>query len=238
MIKSIICEGGDRLGKDSLIKGIKDRLGYFNTVHYQKPELLECFLNEARTSQGKPDNFVDDQIRRYAFMTYQRKSFSDMFAMLSSEQRYIMNRAHLGEYVYSPRYRKYDGSYVFDLENKFTNDHGSKFTDTTLLILLHTSDFSFIKDDGLSFDWEKKEEEQNDFIRAFERSNIKNKVMIDVCDGIGNFVPKETILSSVLFALQELPQMNDNILQISWNYNQGKLERSSLTFPDPKRMVF
>jgi hypothetical protein len=240
MIKSVIIEGVDRLGKDSLIKGIKDEIGYFNTVHYQKPELLKCFLNEARKQLNRGDSDLDDTVKNYALSLYQRRSFSDMFSMLSSDTRYIMNRAHLGEFVYSPRYRKYDGSYVFELENHFINDRGSKFHDTTLLVLLHTSDFSFIKDDGLSFDWDKKEEEQNDFIRAFERSQITNKVMIDVHDGDKHFVPFESILMTVLYAYYELPKMHDHNMNVSWNRSnpQGHLERVALVTPDPKKIVF
>jgi hypothetical protein len=239
-INSIIVESVDRLGKDTLIKGIKDRLGYFHTIHYQKPELLEYYLKEARFQFNKPDDYIDLDIKRYAQRSYQQRSFVDMFGLLSSGNRYLMNRAHLGEFVYSPRYREYDGSYVFDLEERFIKDHGSKFHQTTLLVLLTSSDFAFITDDGLSFDWDAKEEEQNDFIRAFEKSNIVNKLMIDVNDGAGCFVPKDLILDTVLYAIAELPKQNHHVMNVNWDRNnvQDQLTRHAEITPDPRNIVF
>ena len=55
-MKSIIFEGVDRLGKDTLIQGVKNRLGYFQTIHYQKPELLDFYLTEARKQTGRADD--------------------------------------------------------------------------------------------------------------------------------------------------------------------------------------
>ena len=234
-MKSIIVEGIDRLGKDSLIDGIMNRLGYFQTVHYQKPMLLDYFLTEARRNLDKADDAIDDQVKSYAFKAYQQQSFASMMGMLCSQQRFIMNRSHLGEYVYAPRYRGYDGNYVFDLEKSFINE--SCFHMTTLVVLLHTSDFSFVKDDGLSFDFDKKEEEQHDFIKAFERSNIEHKVMIDVSDGNGNFVPKEQILDTVIKAYNELPTMQYPIMNVTWERLNGELHKFCGLMPDPKKLV-
>jgi hypothetical protein len=88
-------------------------------------------------------------------------------------------------------YRKYSGDYVYDLE-KWTN------TSKARLILLTTSDFSFIQDDGLSLDFSKKEEEQAKFLAAFKRSNIEDKVLIDISNGQGGYRSAESILAEVL----------------------------------------
>jgi hypothetical protein len=191
-LKDIIIEGVDRLGKDSLIQGIQDHFGFFQEIHYQKPKQLNYYFS--RENAKDPATAMRETLK-----AYQRESFVSMFRMLTLPGRHIMNRAHLGEDVYAPRYRKYDGSYVFDLERQFTNDHGSKFADTTLLVLLTTSDFSFIKDDGQSFDFSKKEEEQEDFKRAFNKSTIKNKLMIDVSLN-GSYKSKLAILADVIDA--------------------------------------
>jgi thymidylate kinase len=187
MIKSIIAEGPDRLGKSSLIQGLKDQLGYFDVIHYQKPKLLQCYEH--------PD-------RNKALRRYQEQSFENMFKLLASGARLILDRAHLGESVYGNRYRNYDGNYVFILEHAVIASQypAITFADTTLLVLLTTSSFDFIQDDGLSFDFSKKEEEQQDFIKAFERSAIRHKLMIDVHDGHGGFRPKEEILNAVIHA--------------------------------------
>lgn len=193
MLKDIIIDGVDRLGKDSLIDGILNQLGFFQEVHYQKPKRLNYYFNReyARNSE-----VAEIETLRH----YQLESFVHMFRMMSLPGRHIMNRTHLGEYVYAPRYRKYGGDYVFDLERQFTNDHNSKFADTTLLVLLTTSDFSFIQDDGLSFDFNKKEEEQEDFKKAFTKSTIKNKIMVDVANGLGGYRNRDLILEEVLVA--------------------------------------
>ena len=235
-IKSIIIEGVDRLGKDSLIRGIEDRLGHFQVLHYQKPELLDVYINDAQRNFDTTQ--VNAQVKNSALKSYQIQSFRCMFHLLSSGGSFILNRAHLGEFVYAPRYRQYDGSYVFDLEQRFMNDLGSDFHETTLLVLLHTSDFSFIKDDGLSFDFERKEEEQIDFIRAFERSNIVNKLMLDVCDGNGGFAPKSQILNVVTSAFLHAHLHPQPILNVKWSSENGEVTQVSEFQPDPKRMVF
>ena len=59
---------------------------------------------------------------------------------------------------------------------KYINDHGSMFHKTTLLVLLHTSSFDFIVDDGMSHDFSAKEEEQNDELNETDFDEI-NKLL-------------------------------------------------------------
>jgi hypothetical protein len=66
------------------------------------------------------------------------------------------------------------------------------------LVLLITSDFGFIQDDGKSFDFNKKEEEQARFIKAFNESTIKDKVLVDVSNGNGSYKSPDQILAEVL----------------------------------------
>ena len=240
MLKSIIIEGIDRLGKDTLIQGLKNQLGYFQVIHYQKPELLEFFLKQARQIFNLPDDFNGEQVISLAQKQYQINSFTNMMKFLSDDNsRFIMNRSHLGEAVYSKRYRNYSGDYIFDLEKNIDlSSYMSSFTDTTLLVLLHTSSFNFIKDDGQSFDFSKKDEEQMDFVRAFEKSDIKHKLMLDVHDGKGGFVPKEKLLSVVIQAYKELQAMPHQIMLTTWNRDeQGNVIRFNSLQPDPKKII-
>lgn len=232
MLRNIIIEGVDRLGKDTLIQGLKQKLGFFQTVHYQKPEILEAFINQAKSDLG-PIGEID--IKRHAQKLYQMACFKQMFIMLSGEGSYILNRAHLGEVVYSPRYRGYTGDYVFELEKSFP-----KAAEQSLLVILHTSDFDFIKDDGLSFDFDKKEEEQNDFLRAADRSNMTYKLLIDVNDGRSNFVRPELIVNTVIYALKELPNLQHPNLTVRWVYEAEDSTTPSPRYhlyPDPKKSV-
>ena len=171
----LIIEGIDRLGKDTLIQKIKDAFGYHLMVHYQKPEKLANYAE------------CDNPLQRY-----QRASFYEGFQLLKTSIPTIYNRFHLGEYVYSPRYRNYSGEYVFEMEEQY-----APFAEEdTLLILLTTSDFSFIQDDGESFDFSKKEEEQRDFKIAFDKSKFKYKICIDVSEN-GFYKPAETIFNEI-----------------------------------------
>ena len=169
------------MGKSTLIKGLQDRLGYHLVVHYEKPKLLECY----------------EENSDWPLKAYQEASFDNMFRMLSGTMDVICDRAHLGEFVYSPMYRNYDGSYVFEQEKGFVS-YGSKFHEQTTLVLLTTDNFDFITDDGMSFDFSKKEIEQNQFIKAFERSIIKRKLIINVHNGHGGYKTPATILDEVL----------------------------------------
>lgn len=169
---NIIIEGVDRLGKDTLINGLLNKLGFFQVVHYQKPLKLQALDN--------------------SLAHYQTLSFEKMFSMLD-QGGMLLNRAHLGEIVYAPRYRGYSGDYVFQLES----EHPVALSNT-LLVVLYASSWAPIHDDGESFDFTKKDEEQADFIKAYEHSAIKHKLFIDVTDGSGGtFIPRAEILERV-----------------------------------------
>jgi hypothetical protein len=167
-------EGVDRLGKSTLINNIINECGYHLVIHYEKPKLLPAYKT------------YHDPLK-----AYQKRSFETMFDLVKSKAPIIFDRAHLGEVVYSPLYRKYSAEYVYDYELYQSTNH-------VRLVLLTTSDFSICTDDGLSFNFDNKETEQKLFIDAFNRSNIKNKVIIDVCDGNGNFKHPMSILEEVL----------------------------------------
>jgi hypothetical protein len=160
---SYIIEGVDNLGKGTLITNIIKHEGYKHYIHYEKPK--KCLP------------YHDD------LLAYQSESFNQGFKLLHSGIPVIYDRFHLGEVVYSERYRKYDGNYVFDAEINFWAERLSNVT----LVLLTTSSFDFISDDGLSFDVTAREEEQKDFIKAFNRSIFPKKVLVDVHDGQGKF---------------------------------------------------
>lgn len=172
-----VIEGVDRLGKSSLIDGIVNRFGYHHIVHYAKP------VNTAAYKAGDRNDYY-----------YQADSFRIGFrTLMSTGVPVIFDRFHLGECVYANMYRGYDGGYVHEIEKEFN----MQAWNTTRLILLTTSNFDIVTDDGLSFDFSKKEQEQEMFIRAFNKSIFKDKVLVDVHDGNGQFKPFAQILDEV-----------------------------------------
>lgn len=192
-------EGLDRLGKSTLIEGIRQKLGYYEVIHFSKPQKLEAYKG-SKTVYFRGDGVIPHQVppeHAQAFH-YQRAGFLNSMLLAKSGARIIFDRWHIGEAVYAPMYRGYDGDYVFEQELST----GLADTDNVRLILL-TEDFDIAKhfvDDGESLGpIEKREEEQQRFIAAFHRSNIRDKRIISVTDpGLGGFKPKDRILSEAL----------------------------------------
>lgn len=93
----------------------------------------------------------------------------------------ICDRSHLGEMVYGPIYRGYSGEYVLDIEKKYMEI--PSIWNNLFLITLYDEPENVIKrDDGLSFstDIRIKREEIKNFINAHGKSNIKNKLLLNI----------------------------------------------------------
>jgi len=124
---------------------------------------------------GRPEG---DDDRQQAF--YQKGTFDRLFKFLDAldgqEARIVLDRSHLGEYVYGPLYRSNSGvdlEYLWQFENPSWND-------VYLILLRADSDVLRSRDDGLGFDISKIDEEQARFYEAFDRSRIRHKIAIDV----------------------------------------------------------
>lgn len=196
----LMIEGLDRLGKDTLINGIQHKLGYHQVLHFSKPELLEYYTNQYES--GDPA-----ETKREALNAYQYDSFASMFQFFSSPHNgyLIANRAHLGECVYAPLYRGYSGDYVFEIENLYLTrvrpeTRRQALAQTRLVLLTEDFDVSMeLVDDGESFDFTKRREEQELFIAAFERSKMPDKRIVCVSDqALGGFKLRQNILAEVL----------------------------------------
>lgn len=207
---TIIIEGLDRLGKSTLIQGIKDKVGYHLQFHRQKPELLQCYRNLAAEYMVLA---YENDLKSEALFQYQKNCFSqDMNLIAHAESigtgsgqgkfRIIFDRSWIGEAVYAPMYRGYNGDYVFELEENFN------IQNTNSILVLLTEDFAHSKhfvDDGESFDITKREQEQNIFIEAFRKSKIPHKLLINVTDSkSGGFRDKNDILQAVLDVLAKI----------------------------------
>lgn len=188
-------DGIDRLGKSTLIENIQQALGYHLVIHYDKPKELDFYV----------ELFGKRQILR----SYQVDANKSMFSLLRTEVPIIFDRTHLGELVYAPLYRNYSGNYVYQMELELLEDRPYTQHDDIRLILLTSSNTDMLKDDGLSFDPTKKNEEQNLFIEAFNKSNLTNKVIIDVHNGNGGYRPYLDILKEALLKLPNNGSLKD-----------------------------
>ena len=196
-MKLVICEGGDALGKNSLIRGLCEHYNYDNVAirHFgkppkgmSKPETLafqfQCFNQEADLYK---------QIKEVSNTKY--KYYEDIV---------IWNRGPLGEFVYGQMFRKVEASILkslLDYYEKFTlnclNDN-----DIYLITLIADPEFFLSKEDGHSFskNLEEKTKELSLFLEAHNFSLIKNKKIIKVNNN-EKFRSKEEILQEVLLFL-------------------------------------
>lgn len=116
--------------------------------------------------------------------TYSCRMYSDMFKLLYSnykDMHFILDRSHLGEMIYGPLYRDYDGKYVLNIEN-YWKDFKEFWDQIYLITFIDTAERIINRDDGLSFsiDLKKKEREIELFQEAHNSSLIKNKLLIDI----------------------------------------------------------
>lgn len=192
-------EGLDRLGKSTLIEGIRNQLGYYEVIHFSKPQKLDAYRGASTvhfdTHELVPSHVPAEHVQAFH---YQRESFRNSMLLVKSGARIIFDRWHLGEAVYSPMYRGYGGDYVFSFERRHALD-----TVSSLRLILLTEDFDIARhfvDDGQSLGTiDQREEEQRRFIDAFNRSIIRDKRIICVTDpGTGGFKPKGQLLAEAL----------------------------------------
>ena len=187
-------EGLDRLGKSTLIEGIQHRLGFYQVVHFGKPQVLDVYKGAVASIQERP-HFTGNPTG-YQQYVYQREAFINSMIMAQSGARLIYDRWHLGEDVYAHLYRDYPGDYVFAIEKAMEFDLRG---DIRLILL--TEDFDRSKhfvSDGSSFDDTKRRDEQELFVKAFQKSIIPDKRIICVTDLSGKFRPKSDILDEAL----------------------------------------
>lgn len=160
--KYIIIEGMDRCGKDTQIGLIQKQFKNetFHVFHYAKVP----FKTQA--------DHIDYNTRLYKDM------FSIMFESLGSRRNFIFNRSHLGESVYSPRYRGYDGDYVFDIEKNYIN---VLIDQLVMIVLVNTPEILLEREDGNSLAGKIEDVvyEREAFIRGYEKSGIQSKKLIE-----------------------------------------------------------
>lgn len=175
-----VIEGLDRLGKNCLIDGLQNALGFKQVIDFGKPKKLDAYDGDLRV--------------------YQHQSFKHAMMMLATYPNLIFNRSWIGEAVYAEMYRGYSGDYVFELERR---NNMAQCRSTKLILL--TEDFSVSKhfvSDGESFDDSKRQEEQDRFISAYNKSSLPDKQIVNVTAVDGNFRDAHAILAEVLQSSQ------------------------------------
>jgi len=157
----IIIEGPDNVGKTTQIRKIKN--------HYALTKNVYFILHSSSNYETNND---------ISHMDLASKEYKYVF-QYSKQMNILSDRLHGGEVVYAPIYRNYDGDYVYTLE---LNNNIDKREDIYLIVLVDKAKNLIDRDDGKSFsiDIDKKELEISKFKEFYEKTNIKNKILIDI----------------------------------------------------------
>ena len=190
-MKHILIEGGDRLGKSTLLTGICEYFEYDNITirHFGKPPKS---MSPKETLDFQFDVFYKEML----FKTHIEDNI-DGDGLGYYPNTLIWNRSHLGEYVYSQMFR---GITKREIKNKLQLFEERTISSDTYLITLTASPLFFLsKEDGKSFsqDLETKTRELELFKDAHSLSIIPYKKLVKV-DFEGHFRDKDKILESII----------------------------------------
>lgn len=163
----VLIEGPDACGKDTQAQFIENEF-----------ERRHISVHSFHYSNIKYTN-SNEEIKIASMQRYR-----DMFNIFSSIRNenlaIISNRSHIGETVYSPIYRKYNGDFVFDFEKDYVR---REHPETKLIVFTDTPEAVIERDkkrgDGLSFslDIDKKKQELEAFERAYNVSCLDKKLI-------------------------------------------------------------
>lgn len=176
----IVMEGIDCVGKSTQINRLQRTLerdgGCVFVIHCEAVKSFD--KDEAKIDYKEKIKWVSEN--RYAGML----KLAEQYAADPSIH-IIFDRAHLGEYVYSPIYRGYDGSFVFLFEKMLSKKALNRifqfvFVDEPERVIARDKE----RGDGQSFslDVEKKRAEIQKFIEAYNLSSIKNSYFYNIKD--------------------------------------------------------
>lgn len=173
-----------------VVMGI-DRIGKDTFIENNFPTHKKIHLT-------KPPKDVDP-------LTFSKSEYCDYFINLARNDNLVYNRGHIDEFVYAPIYRKYSTHWLTIMEKEF-----AQAVANTVFILLYTDNFDMMVDDGLSHDFNRKEEEQALFHKYFDESKMINKVKIKVNDG-NKYRNPDDIRNDLGLALRETPIIKEEI---------------------------
>lgn len=168
----IIVEGPERVGKTTLIRALREN---FVAHRPDKPTLV---IGSAAIDRERPLQSFHASYRYY----------DEVIALLlsrSDEFHFLLDRFHLGEYVYAYKYRNYSGDYVFNLERNWVEAIPEEvFKDTKLIVLSNNYRALMMREDGKSLTntLDAKVEEIEAFHRGYHRSKL-HKFLLD-CEAL------------------------------------------------------
>jgi len=193
-MKHIIIEGGDRLGKSTLINLLCNHFNYdnINIRHFGKPP--QKFPEDISPLEFQAKCFVKEG--RLLDFTHQLEN--DQYAYF--ENIVIWNRSHLGEYVYGQMFREQNPIEIEKFIKNFEEEFLIYNSETYLILLTADSEFFLEQEDGKSFskNIEEKSRELNLFDDIYNKSLVDKKLRIKVNKNNKEYIPTWHILNLTL----------------------------------------
>lgn len=183
-MKTIIIEGGDNTGKDTICNQIKLKADNLLYRHWQKPRGTN---NQERKEYQRWSFKKEFDLRK----TFIQDSYLNQSSLqVVNNDLILWNRSHIGEYVYGQLYRDDDPQWIYNLENIYNFSEENIF----LVMLYADPEFLVENEDGhsFSFTYEEKKKEIELFHEGVDKSIIQNKIKIKVNDG-KNYRPRTEI---------------------------------------------
>jgi len=185
-MKLIIIEGTDNTGKDTLISKILEKYAIATIIHCGKPK--------SKTNADIEQDMLFDN--------YCNHIINNKF---ESSDVIIMNRSHIGEYVYGTLYRGRSKDKVINMINNINAKLSTKKDLSIYYIQLLCESANLLKnnEDGQSLSNGKVDKimkESKLFKEIFDIVNIENKKLIFVNDG-DKFRSREDIFDEVSILL-------------------------------------
>ena len=166
----VIVEGCDRCGKSTQIAYMQKKFERDGKAVF----IIHCEAVKAYSKDEAKIDYIECNhwvsTKRYAGLLKMIEKYAD-----DPDTVIIFDRAHIGEAVYSPLYRNYDGNEVFAMENMISYEKAKL---VHLFIMIDDAENIIARDDGLSFSIDKdiKKKEIDLFIQAWNKSRFSSNV--------------------------------------------------------------
>lgn len=164
----VIFEGPDKVGKGTQIK-----------------RTLQMFADDGMTAHVLHYSSVKFPSVQQT-IDWSRELYREMFSLMhrtvdEMQSGMILDRSHLGEWVYGKIYRRYDANFIWEIERNVRSVYPLLMKRTKLVMMLASPETLVSRDDGQSHSntLEDHKMEVSRFRDAFVRTHIPQKLMID-----------------------------------------------------------
>ena len=169
-LRAVILESPDNCGKDTQIRLL--------LAHFAR-QMIPFHVLKYSAPKVSPE-----ESKRY----FSKCLYDSMFELVLQSRRIVwgLNRAHISEQVYAPKYRSTDPTYIRRIEEFWLAAMPGEWSELALVTFVDKPENLISREDGQSFsiDPVDKQIEVQSFVEHTESSLIEKKAVINI-DGLG-----------------------------------------------------